>query len=393
MANPNTQTVPPDVVENVSRPVVWTMAFAQFGLFVALLAPVTVSLAVKTQTLVSGPAAATVNGNVLAVAAFVAMIANPVFGRLSDLTTSRWGRRRPWMVGGGLVFVIALAMVAIAPTVPALLAGWCLAQLAGNAILAPLLATIADQVPEHRRGGVSANVGVMQNIGILVAAYTASLFVHNMVLLFVLPAGFALATVVLYAFVLPDKVISEWPVISGWLAFAKTFWVNPIRYPDFGYAWISRFLLTLAAFMFISYRVFYLENQIGLTAEDAVKALATGVLIYTIALVLDGEIRRLAVRPYWPAKAFRDRLDAGFRGRTGRPRAHPLAWLVLRCGGHHGPRVRDLRRRRHRAGDRRVAEQARCGQGSSVLRPRFATFSGAQTATESTGESPTYTPV
>lgn len=270
--------------------VIWTMAFAQFGLFVALLAPVTVSLAVKTQALVSGPQAAVVNGNVLAVAALVALIANPVFGRLSDRTTGRWGRRRPWMVGGGALFVIALLIVAIAPNVPVLLLGWCLAQLAGNAILAPLLATIADQVPVRQRGGVSANVGVMQNLGILAAAFGASLFVHNLLLLFVLPAVFAFAVVLLYALVLPDKAITERPPTVRWREFLRTFWVNPVRHPDFAYAWISRFLLTLAAFLFISYRVFYLQNHIGLGADAAVAALATGVLIYTIALVITAKI-------------------------------------------------------------------------------------------------------
>src|SRR5437667_43318 len=69
-----------------ARPVVVAaMSIAQFGLFVALLAPVTVSLALKTQTLVPRDEAAAVNGNVLAVAALVALVGNPVFGRLSDL--------------------------------------------------------------------------------------------------------------------------------------------------------------------------------------------------------------------------------------------------------------------------------------------------------------------
>ena len=136
--------------------VVVTMAIAQFGLFVALLAPVTVSLALKTQTLFAGDtgAAAVVNASVLSIAAFFALVANPVFGRLSDLTTSRFGRRRTWMAIGLVFFVVSQLIVALAPTVPVLLVGWCLAQVAGNAILAPLLATIADQVPAEQRWSV-----------------------------------------------------------------------------------------------------------------------------------------------------------------------------------------------------------------------------------------------
>lgn len=188
-----------------STPVVVAMAVAQFGLFVGLLAPVTVSLALKTQTLVPADQAAAVNGNVLAVAALFALVGNPVFGRLSDLTLSRFGRRRPWMIGGAVVFVAAMLVVALAGSVPVLLAGWCLAQLAGNAVLAPLLATIADQVPPDHRGSVSANVGVMQNLGILAAAYIAAWFVDNLVALFVVPGVIALVTVAVFCVVLPDR--------------------------------------------------------------------------------------------------------------------------------------------------------------------------------------------
>src|SRR5579859_1398743 len=46
------------------RPVVYGMALAQFGLFVALLAPVTVSLALKVQTLVPESEAAAATGGV-----------------------------------------------------------------------------------------------------------------------------------------------------------------------------------------------------------------------------------------------------------------------------------------------------------------------------------------
>lgn len=276
--------------ESAPRSVVWGMALAQFGLFVALLAPVTVSLALKTQTLVPEAEAATTNASVLSIAALFAMVANPIFGRLSDITMSRFGRRRPWMLGGGIVFVASLALVAIAPNVPLLMIGWCAAQLSGNAVLGPLLTTIADQIPPSQRGSVSANVGVMQNLGILAAAFVASWFVSNMLLLFVLPAVFALVTIVIYCVVLPDKPISTRPNLGGWKAFIMTFWVNPVKHPDFGWAWISRFLLTLGNFLFVSFRLFFLQKEVGLTAADAANTLAIGVLLYTIGLVVAAKL-------------------------------------------------------------------------------------------------------
>lgn len=272
--------------QKAGRALVWTMALAQFGLFVALLAPITVSLALKIQEIVPAEQSATALGTVLSVAAFVALIANPVVGRLSDLTTSRWGRRRPWMIAGGAVFLASLAIVAVAGSIPLVLIGWSIAQLGGNMILAPLLTTIADQVPEEQRGGVSANVGVMQNLGILAAAYVASWFVHNTFLLFMIPGVFAVATVVLYCVVLPDRQVRVHPHEGGLRTFLGTFWTDPRRHPDFGWAWLSRFCFILASFMFITFRLYFLQDQVELATDAAVNAITVGVLVYTIALVI-----------------------------------------------------------------------------------------------------------
>ena len=53
----------PVPTQRAATKVVATMAIAQFGLFVALLAPVTVSLALKTQTLFDGDTGAAAVAN------------------------------------------------------------------------------------------------------------------------------------------------------------------------------------------------------------------------------------------------------------------------------------------------------------------------------------------
>lgn len=272
-----------------TRVVAW-MAAAQFGVFVGLLAPVTVSLALKVQRLVPESQSAAALGMVLSVAAIMALVANPVVGRLSDRTTSRWGRRRPWMIGGCAVFLLGMVIIAVAGSIPIVLAGWLLGQLGGNMILAPLLTTIADQVPEFQRGSVSANVGVMQNLGVLAAAITARQFVDSMLPLFVVPALIAIVTVVGYCVVLPDRQVRVHPDPGGWRNLPKTFWVSPRRYPDFGWAWVSRFCIILSGFLFITFRLFFLQHRVQLPTEQAVETIAIGVVLYTIALVIAAKI-------------------------------------------------------------------------------------------------------
>ena len=64
----------------------------------------------------------------------------------------------------------------------------------------------------------------------------------------------------------------------------------PNTYPDFAYAWWSRYLVTLTAFLFITFRLFFLQHRVELSTEEAVQALTTGVLSYTIALVITAKI-------------------------------------------------------------------------------------------------------
>ena len=73
-----------------------------------------VSMAIKVIRVVGPENATTAQGLILGVGAFAALLANPIFGRLSDRTMSRFGRRRPWMVGGSLALAACLLLISLA---------------------------------------------------------------------------------------------------------------------------------------------------------------------------------------------------------------------------------------------------------------------------------------
>src|SRR3954452_25470900 len=232
-------------------------AVAQLALFIALLSPVMVSMAIKVLGVVGQQNDTADQGLVLRVGAVAALIANPLFGRLSDRTTSRWGRRRPWMVGGAVVLAACLFVIAIASNVATLIVAWFVAQLGANACFAAYLATIADQIPPRQSATITALGGVMQNVGILAALYIAKALTANMVTLFMLPAAIGVLGMTIYAFVLPDKRLRRRPPAMTLAQFARTFWVSPREHPDFAWAWLSRFMLYLGSFMFTGFRFFW----------------------------------------------------------------------------------------------------------------------------------------
>lgn len=280
----------PEPVRPVSARFLVALVFAQFVFFVALLGPAIIGIGLKVQSIVPSAEKASALGVVAGFGAMVAVFANVVFGRISDRTTSRWGRRRPWIVSGTIVMTVALTSMALAPNVALLTAGWCLAQLGANAALAPFIATISDQVPTTQRARVSAFLGIAQSIGVLGGTYVAEIFADQMLVMFAAPGVFAIGAMLLFAYVLADEQLKVPPSKIGPREWLQTFWVNPREHPDFSLAWMSRFLIMLAAFMFTTFRLFYLQDQLGLSLEEAPRVITRSVLIYTLAVISVGWI-------------------------------------------------------------------------------------------------------
>jgi glycoside/pentoside/hexuronide:cation symporter, GPH family len=99
------------------------------------------SLATATYAVVPGLVLLYYLTNVLDVAAAVAgfvvflpklldLVYNPLVGRLSDVTVSRWGPRRPWMVAGMVSFPLGFVMIFCSPFTGAAAAWWVAVALA-----------------------------------------------------------------------------------------------------------------------------------------------------------------------------------------------------------------------------------------------------------------------
>jgi MFS family permease len=266
------------------------LVVAQLVFFIALLGPAIVGISLKVQSAIPLDQQTTAVGIIGGFGALAATLGNVVFGRLSDRTTSRFGRRRPWLVAGTVVMTLAFVVMALGTNVAVITLGWCLAQLGANATLAPFVATISDQVPKFQRGSVAALLGIAQNVGILGGTYLAQLLQNHLVVLFVVPSIFAIAAMIMFAVILPDQRLREKPPAMTAGEWITTLWLNPVKFPDFAFAWWSRFLITLATFMFTTFRLFYLRDELGLEESAAPAAVTIGVLIYTIALVATGWI-------------------------------------------------------------------------------------------------------
>src|SRR3954469_7430065 len=204
----------------------YTSAFISTSLL--FLAPLLVTLALKVNSLVGLDAAPKSLALVAGVGGLLSMFANPFFGRMSDRTSSRFGMRRPWMVIGLAGGSLGILVVALAPTIPVVLVGWCIAQIFFNALLAAEVAVLADQVPVAQRGLVSGVLGVCVPIASVSGTFLVQLFTGSQLAMFLAPCALGGVVVVIFVFPLEDRRLPAGSKPAWSLReFAGTFYVSP----------------------------------------------------------------------------------------------------------------------------------------------------------------------
>ncbi|HJU97403.1 MAG TPA: MFS transporter, partial [Jiangellaceae bacterium] len=215
-----------------------------------------------------------------------AMVGNPFFGKLSDRTTSRFGMRRPWMVIGLVGGSLGILVVALAPNVPVVVVGWCIAQLLFNALLAALVAVLPDQVPAAQRGLVAGFLGVCVPIASVSGTFVVQAFTGNRLTMFLAPCAIGGFFVLLFALRLNDRRLAKadrptWSLRE----LVSTFYVNPRKSPDFAWAFASRFMFVLAYAVLTTYQVYYLLDKIGSAEAEVPRQIFLGTLVQSVVVV------------------------------------------------------------------------------------------------------------
>jgi len=262
----------------------YTLAYMSTSLL--FIAPLLVTLALKVNSLVGIERAPDSLALVAGIGALLAMVGNPFFGRMSDRTASRLGMRRPWMVIGLVGGSLGILVVALAPDIPIVLAGWCIAQLFFNALLAAMVAVLPDQVPSVQRGLVSGVLGVCLPIASVCGTFLVKLFTGNMLAMFLAPCAIGGLFILLFAVRLKDRRLAsaEKPAWSL-REFASTFYVSPRKSPDFAWAFASRFMFVLAYAFLVTYQAYYLLDKIGSAEADVPQQIFLGTLAQSAVIV------------------------------------------------------------------------------------------------------------
>lgn len=205
-----------------------------------------------------------------------AVIVHPLAGALSDRTTARLGRRRPWLLWATIPNLVGLALMAVAPSVAALALAYLIVQVANNAANAPWSAIIADRVPPWQRGAAAGWNGLLTVVGTVVGSLLAGQIVDK---------GQPLDTyrgqiLVIYALIAAVQVagvgITAWTVRESPIAtarpygrgdIARTYWVSPRAGRDFFWVCVTRLLVQQGIFGVFFFLQYYFDDVLDLPGE------------------------------------------------------------------------------------------------------------------------------
>jgi len=256
----------------------WIAAFAAawVGVWMAQLGPFRVALPLQ----VSAELGETDNwtdsvvafGVVSGIAGAFLILSFPIAGYLSDRTTSRFGRRRPWILGGAVLFAVALLLLGFVHGLALVTVCWTLALVGFSVAASALTSLLNDQVPVRQRGWVAGWMSSPRAIGIILGAVLFTGVFATVTL------GYVVLAVVLAVLVLPVLLlVKETPITAEQRptgSLLSGLWISPRKHPDFAWTWVSGFLV------------------------NAGNALGTGLLLYYVAYSLDfGDRARQAFLP------------------------------------------------------------------------------------------------
>lgn len=258
------------------------IAFFWFGfnfMWGAFLGPL---LATQVQAIVRINAAKEL-GVLYSISAFAPLIIPLIVGPMSDRCRHPWGRRRPYILTGGLVTLAGLGLMVLGVNGKSFYLysfSYLLIQVGANIALASYMGIIPDQVPEGERGKAASMMAVLSNIGTLFGAASILITHTGSAAQIVIGVVFAIAVIQASLF-LPDTPADERAVtqLPSVIQHIKSLWIDPRKFPDFAWVWFTRFLMMVGFYMIQPFIVYYLRD--GLLVKNA----AT-VSTYILALIL-----------------------------------------------------------------------------------------------------------
>ena len=262
----------------------WLVALllATGGVFAGWFGPIQILLPAQAQTLAGEVGKESLLALVTGIGAVASLIANPLWGFISDRMSLERPRRRPIIVAGTVVGIVGLVALSWSADAVGMIAGWVLVQVGLNGPFAALLAMIADRVPSERRGMVGSLFGVAQIAGVVLGTAVAVALGEGAFGYLALAVTVPLLAVAIV--LLPEQrmpLAAPATEASGGARRGIRTVLAALRPSGaFAWAWTMRLLLNLVNALVLVYLYYFLADSVGV--DDP----GTWVLVLTLVNVV-----------------------------------------------------------------------------------------------------------
>lgn len=243
-------------------------------------------------------------GVLSSVGLIVALMVQPIAGAWTDKHTTRWGRRRPFIVGGTLLDVVFIVAIALSGNYVALLVAATLLQFSSNLAHGPYQGYIPELVPPSKRGAVIGVKQFLEIVGIILASQSTGYLVgHGQIL----AALGAIIFFLLFSMIVTAVFVSEQPFegappvspakpeLETRRAGGASDYLRALFHSrDFSLWLVSRLFILLGAGLVRNYALFFLHDVLELPNPAsavgsllAVIAIAIAVVVYPAGILSD----------------------------------------------------------------------------------------------------------
>lgn len=243
----------------------------------------------KVESLVGQATRGEVMGYIEFAGALVSILVQPTIGTISDYLVTRWGRRKPFILIGGLLDVVFIYGIATSHTLTALAAFLLLLSFSSNFAQGPFQGYVPDLVPDRQVNTAGMLVGLMRVMGVIAGAALVSTGASSgdyglpLIGIGVIEGALAVLTVV---------TVREGPAARprngrSWRAIVFEAWgTDALRERAFMFMTLTRLLFLMGPSVFVNLSLYYLRDSLHQTGSDlqfwltaGTAALAVGTLI------------------------------------------------------------------------------------------------------------------
>lgn len=223
-------------------------------------------------------------GILATVASITGAISNLLFGALSDVTRTRFGKRKPYIIGGTIVIALTLCIIANLKSVVAIIFVWIVAAAAENAIAAAIYPQISDRVAPKWRGTVSTFYGVGFTIAQQGFALLAAQFLGNVKFGIYVMAGCTVVLAIIHELLIQEKGNLDEPKVKFDKQALKKYFFFPTKGArDFYLALCGKFCMVVGSTIVTTFELYIFTDYIGQSTKSAGHSIS---IFSTIMLVI-----------------------------------------------------------------------------------------------------------